>query len=192
MNRVLAATATCLVSVFALIAASYSDAIDSSGGSTWRSKHLNVSATIPDGWRSTHINSPGDTFDLPDKVLAAFVNKSGPYGYILRVEKDVPIELVSFETYVAAVRDQFASHESYEAIDEERVLFHDHPFHRLRFRVEGAKGPAAMYVFIHRDGNHFVNIQWTFPIIDGKPISVPLAITEFDANVTLPLRPVEN
>lgn len=156
---------------------------------SWRSKYFDVGVKIQDGWRSAYVNSPGDTYDTSEKVVAAFLNKTGPYAYILQVEKDASLDELSVEEYHDAVRRQYTSHEAHTLIDEEHVELHGQPFYRFRFRVEGTTGPGATYLYIHRDGKLLVNLLWSFPIVDGEDISVPEAISAFHANVTLPLRP---
>lgn len=84
----------------------------------WQSQHFDVSTLIPDGWRQTYIAAPGDTFDRPDNVVMAFVNDPGPYGYIIKLEKDVPLDRLSMERYLNANCNQYTSHPAYELIDE--------------------------------------------------------------------------
>ncbi len=151
----------------------------------WRSENFDVSATLGDGWQKTHLNTPGDTFDWPGNLLQAFLNRSGPFGYIIKVGKDVPLDQLSLEDYLDASRTQFTSHPAYKLIDEGAVDFHGSNFHRFRFKVEGTKGPAAMYVHVCRDGTNLVSVQWTFPIETDGEIIVPAAITQFDKGVSI-------
>lgn len=156
----------------------------------WRSKHFDVSVLIADGWRKTHISSPGDTFDRPDEVMVAFVNDAGPYGYIIKLEKDIPLDQISMKTYLDVNRKQYISHPAYELIDETDLDFHGQKFHRFRLAVDGSKGPALMYAYIFRNGRTLVSVQLTFPS-SGADVSavsaIPKAIQEFDRGVTLRL-----
>jgi hypothetical protein len=80
----------------------------------WRSENFDISATLGDGWQKTHLNTPGDTFDWPGNLLQAFLNRSGPFGYIIKVGKDVPLDQLSLEDYLDASRTQFTSHPAYK------------------------------------------------------------------------------
>lgn len=151
----------------------------------WRSENFDVSADLGDGWQKSHVSSPGDTFDRSGNLLQAFLKPSGPYSYIIKIEKDVPLDQLSLEDYRDANRTQYTSHPAYELVDEGDVDFHGRKFHRFRLKVEGAKGPAAMDAHLFRDGTNLVSVQWTFPIGTDDRITVPDAITRFDEGVAI-------
>jgi hypothetical protein len=151
----------------------------------WRSKHLDISAILSDGWRTTHVASPGDTYDRPNELLAAFLNTYGPYSYIIKVEEDVPLDQLSLEDYLTANRNQYTSQPAYELIDETDLNFHGHQYHRFRLKVAGTKGANSMYAHIFRNGHRLISVQWTFPISGGGAIEVPESIANFDKGVTI-------
>jgi len=164
---------------------------DSKGGvipqdaTEWRSENYDISAALNDGWQQVSVRSSGDTFDRPGSLLRAFAKISGPYSYIIKVEKDVPLDQLPLEDYLDANRTQYTSLPAYELVDEGAVDFHARKFHRFRFKVNGAKGPGAMYAHIFRDGTNLVAVQWTFPIGNDGELSVPAAITKFDEGVAI-------
>lgn len=41
----------------------------------WKSNFLNVSVQLPNGWRATDLNTPGDKHDRVDQTVAAFLHK---------------------------------------------------------------------------------------------------------------------
>ena len=151
----------------------------------WRSENFDISAPLGDGWQKSHVSSSGDTFDRPGNLLQAFLESSGPYSYIIKIEKDLPLDQLPLEDYLDANRTQYTSHPAYELVDEGDVDFHGRKFHRFRLKVDGAKGPAAMYAHIFRDGTNLVSVQWTFPIGTDGQITVPDAITRFDERVAI-------
>lgn len=150
----------------------------------WRSRNFDVSATIKDGWQMSAVQSPGDTFDRPGSLLQAFVHPSGPYSYLIKVEKDVPLDVLPLEEYLDANRTQYTAHPANQIIDEGDVEFHKRRFYRFRFKSVGDKGPLALSVFIFRDGANLVSVQWTFPIETDAEMHVPEAISEFDQGVS--------
>jgi hypothetical protein len=153
----------------------------------WKSQHFDVSASMPIGWRTSHISSPGDTYDRPDGLVAAFLNDSGPFSYIIRVENDSPLEQLSINDYLAAVKSQYQSHPAYTFVDESDLDFHGHVFHRFRFKVTGNKGPNGVPIWIYRDGTHLVTIQMTFPMGSDGVIDVPEPLANFDRGVSVNL-----
>jgi len=153
----------------------------------WRSKNFDIAAPLGDGWQKSHVSSSGDTFDRPGNLLQAFLKSSGPYSYIIKIEKDLPLDQLPLEDYLHANRTQYTSHPAYELVDEGDVDFHGRKFHRFRLKVDGAKGPAAMFAHIFRDGTTLVSVQWTFPIGTDGQITVPDAITRFDERVAINL-----
>lgn len=167
-----------------LIGCSANESVVPKAEPQWRSQHLNISAKLVDGWRKTHIKSKGDTYDRPDGVLAGFLNDSGPYAYIIKVEKDLPLDQLSLEDYLSANLKQYASIPVYKLIDESEVDFHGHRFHRFRFKVAGAKGPTTLYSHIFRNGHRLINVQWTFPTPNEGAIEIPDSIAKFDKDVT--------
>ncbi len=150
-----------------------------------RSENLYISAAVNDGWQQASVRSSGDTFDRPGRLVRAFAKLSGPYSYIIKVEKDVPLDQFTLEDYLHANRTQYTSLPAYELVDEGVVDFHARKFHRFRFKVNGAKGPGAMHAHIFRDGTNMVAVQWTFPIGNDGELSVPAAITKFDEGVAI-------
>lgn len=173
------------VVIVVLSGCSSKEAVAPLAGTEWHSENFDISAALGDGWQEMHVNSPGDTFDRPGDLLQGFLKPSGTCSYIIKVEKDVPLDQLSLEDYLDANRTQYTSHPAYELIDESDVDFHGRRFHRFRLKVEGAKGPAAMYSHIFRDGTNLVSVQWTFPIETDGQISVPDAITQFDERVAI-------
>ena len=151
----------------------------------WRSENFNISATLSEGWKKSDISSPGDTFDRPGDLLQAFFNGAGPYVYIIKVEKDAPLDELPLEDYLNANRAQYTSHEAYELIDECTVDFHGRKFHRFRMKVDGTKGPAAMYAHFFRDGTNLIGVQWTFPIESDGEFIVPAAINQFNESMSI-------
>lgn len=119
-------------------------------------------------------------------------NRSGPYSYILKIEKDVPLDQLSLEEYLDTNRAQHRSHNACELIDEDAIDFHGCKFHRFRIKVDNAKGPAARYAYFFRDGNHLVGVQWTFPIETGGELIVPSAIIQVDEGVAINVLPRSN
>ena len=97
-----------------------------------------------DGWQKLDLSSSGDTVDRPGNLLQAFLKSSGPYSYIIKIEKDLPLDQLPLEDYLAANRTQYTSHPAYELVDEGDVDFHGRKFYRFRFKVDGTKGPAAL------------------------------------------------
>lgn len=137
--------------------------------SEWHSKNFDVSATLGEGWLESHIGSPGDSIDRPGNLLQGFLNRSGPYRYIVRVESDVGLEQLSHEDYQDGNRAQYNSHPAIELIDEDDFDLRGDKSHRFRLKVDGAKGPAALYVHTFRDGSNRASVQWTFPLgSDGR------------------------
>ena len=151
----------------------------------WRSDHFDILVPLGDGWKKSHVRSPGDTFDRPGNLVQAFLKSSGPYGYIIKIEKDAPLDQLPLEEYQAIVRKQFTSLPEYELVDEGDVDFHGRKFHRFRLKVDGTKGAAAMYAHIFRDGTNLVSVQWTFPLGTDGQLIVPEAITRFDKGVAI-------
>jgi hypothetical protein len=151
----------------------------------WRSVNFDITATLGDGWRKAHVSSPGDTFDRPGNLLQGFLKRSGPYSYIIKVEKDVPLDQLPLKDYLDANRAQYTSHPAMELIDEGTVDFHAREFHRFRLKFAGMKGPAIMYAHIFRDGTNLVSVQWTFPIGTDGEIIVPAAIAKFDESMSI-------
>ncbi len=109
----------------------------------------------------------------------------GPTVTSSKLKKDAPLDQLPLEDYLDANRAQYTSRPSYELIDEGAVDFHARKFHRFRFKVNGARGPGAMYAHIFRDGTNLVAVQWTFPIGNDGDLSVPAAITRFDEGVAI-------
>ena len=151
----------------------------------WRSENFDISATLGAGWKKSHISSPGDTFDRPGDLLQCFLNGAGPYSYLIKVEKDAPLDQLPLEDYLNANRAQYTSHEAYELIDEGTVDFHGRKFHRFRMKIDGAKGPVAMYAHIFRDGTNLIAVQWTFPVQSDGEFTVPDAITQFNEGMSI-------
>ena len=156
--------------------------------SQWKSENFDVSAMLPAGWRTaSYINTPGDTYDRPDRVLVAFMNKSGPYSYIIRMENDVPLDVLATEDWIEAVRHQHEEHPGCELIDEADIDFHSCRFHRFRYRFLGGKGPSAMCIHLHRNGTRSVSIQMTFPLAADGSLDLPTPLVDFDRGVKIDL-----
>jgi len=173
------------ISILVLSGCNSKEAVAPLAATEWRSENFDISATLRDGWQKTHVSSPGDTFDRPGNLLQAFLKRSGPYSYIIKVEKDVPLDQLPLEDYLDANRTQYTSHPAYELVDERAVDFHGRRFHRFRLKVDGANGPAAMYAHVFRDGTNLVSVQWTFPIETDGQLTVPAAITHFDEGMSI-------
>lgn len=150
----------------------------------WESIHHPVSVQLSNGWAKANLNTPGDTADEPDKLIMSFVNESGPYSYIVRLEPDIPSDQLSMEAYTEAVKNQYLS-AGYELIDGGEVMFRNRPCHRLQLKVAGTKGLMGQSVFLHRDGKHLTTIQWTFPLASNDAFDVPAALLAFNDGVTI-------
>ena len=151
----------------------------------WRSAHHQVSVSLENGWKTTHISQRGDTVDSPDKLLMAFLQPSSNAAYILRIERDETKDQIADDDYFAAVVKQFTSNSAYELIDQGATTFRGQPFFRVRFRVTGSKGPAAMYVHLRRANEQLTTIQWTFPIPSSGSVETPAAVADFDRGVRI-------
>ncbi|MBN1393707.1 MAG: hypothetical protein JW959_01565 [Pirellulales bacterium] len=72
---------------------------DRSEDSTWHSQHHNVEISIPEGWKKTFLNKPGDTYDTPAGLLVGLGNKKHALGYMIKIDKDAPKDKLSDDVY---------------------------------------------------------------------------------------------
>ncbi|WP_146407515.1 hypothetical protein [Allorhodopirellula heiligendammensis] len=91
-------TAVCFVSAVAIAAGCRSqEPIAESTIPEWKSKRFDVSVELPNGWRATHMNTPGDTYDRVDQSVAAILNKAELCTFIVRLEPDAPLDQLSMD-----------------------------------------------------------------------------------------------
>ena len=153
--------------------------------SVWKSNHFDLTVPLQGGWRAGSITGPGDTYDRPGELLQGFMQAPELFVYIIKVEADVPLDQLSQEDYIDANRRAYVDHPAYALIEEGDVTLHGRPFHRMRLKAVGTKGPNIMDVHLFRDGQTMISIQWMFPNQGGATIAIPDAITTFNAGVSI-------
>ena len=143
-------TTVCIVSVVAIAGGCRpQEPIAESSVKEWKSNYFNVSVELPNGWRATHMNTPGDTYDRADQAVAAFLNKAKLCTYIVRIEPDAPLDQLSMDAYLPAVKAQFESQPGYTLLDHDQINFHNGVFERLHFALlEAIRKARCMFASI--------------------------------------------
>ena len=140
--------------------------------STWTSEFYKVSIEYKDPMKLMH-----KKLDNENQLLVLCFNSKQNQSITIKIDKDLPIEQLSNETYYNGLKQTMLK----ENIDnnllyEKDTLYHGQYYHSMVFYMNSSKGERKMHCNILRKEGLMYSVQLAYPCRKEEALSRPIPI----------------
>lgn len=168
----------CINTFILFLFIAYSGCYNFQHNGVWKSKYHNISIEYKDPMKILAYK-----LDMKDKLLIGCFDTKEEQGYIIKIDKDVPLSQLTDEVYYSAIKQTMLNeNQENQFIYESDTIFHGQQYHTLVFFMNTKKGERKVHCNILRQNGYMYSVQILYPCEKVKILTekIPVNLIKLD------------